>query len=57
MDTLNWNDPTKVRSAKKYFDRCVHAMNPRNRHQRNIHVRLNVDDHPSIKDTKQIFQS
>jgi hypothetical protein len=29
MDTLNWDDPTQVRLAKEYFDRCVHAMNPR----------------------------
>ena len=46
----------KLDLQKKYFDRCVHAMNPRNQHQRNIQVRVNVDDHPSLKDTEQIFQ-
>ena len=54
---MNWDDPTKVRSVKKYFDRCMHAMNPRNRHKINIQVRRNVDDHPSVKDIEQIFQS
>ena len=57
METLNWDDPTEVRYAKKYFDKCVHAMNSHNQHQRNIQVRLNVYDHPSVKDTEQIFQS
>ena len=28
MDTLNWDDPTQVRLAKEYFDRCVHAIIP-----------------------------
>ena len=57
MDTLNWDDPTKVRSVKKYFDGCMHGMNPRNRHKINIQVRRNVDDHPSVNNTEQNFQS
>jgi len=31
-------------------------MNPCDRHQRNIQVRFNVDDHPCLKETQQIFQ-
>ena len=57
MDTLNWDDPVQVRFAKEYFDRSVHAFNPRNQHQININVRRDNDDHPCLKDTNQIFQS
>ena len=57
MDTLNWDDPREIVSAKKYFDNCVHAINPREGHKRNIQIGDNVDDHPSVKDTEQIFQS
>jgi hypothetical protein len=31
-------------------------MNSCDQHQRNIQVRLNVDDHPFLKGTHQIFQ-
>ena len=57
MDTLNWDDPREVISAKKYFDRCVHAINPREGHQWNIQIGDNVNDHTSMKDIEQIFQS
>ena len=35
----------------------MHAINPCEGHQRKIQIGYNVDDHPSVKDTKQIFQS
>lgn len=57
MERLNWDDPTQVRFAKEYFDRCVHAMNPHDRHQKNIQVRINDDNHPCLKGTQQISQS
>ena len=57
MNTLNWDDPREVISAKKYFDKCVHAINPCEGHQHNIQIGVNVDDHPSTKYTKQIIQS
>ena len=57
MDTLNWDDPREVISAKMYFNRCVHAINPREGHQHKIQNVVNVYDHPSVKETKQIFQS
>ena len=34
----------------------MHAINPREEHQRKIQFGDNVDDHPSVKDTEQIFQ-
>ena len=48
MDTLNWDDPMQVKFANKYFDERVHAMNPRDRNQRNIQFRHNIDDHPCL---------
>ncbi len=57
METLNWKDPIEVTFAKEYFDRSVHAWNPRNAHHRNIQVRRNDDDHPCLKDTEKIFQT
>ena len=35
----------------------MHAINPHEGHQRKIQIGENVDDHPSVKDTKQMFQS
>ena len=35
----------------------MHAINPREGHQRNIQIGDNVDDHPCVKGTEQIFQS
>ena len=57
MDTLNWDDPREVLSAKNYFDKCTHEINPHEGHQRKIQIGNNVDDRPCVKDIEQIFQS
>ena len=41
---------------KNYFDRCTHEINPHEGHQRKIQIGDNVENHPSLKDTEQIFQ-
>ena len=38
-------------------NRYVHAINQHEGHQRNIQIGDNVDAHPSVNDTEQIFQS
>ena len=35
----------------------MHAINQHEGHQRNIQIGDNVDDHPCVKGTEQIFQS
>eukprot|EP01018_Ginkgo_biloba_P011228 Gb_05719 [translate_table: standard] len=57
MDGLDWEDAAQVQHAKSFFDRIVHAWNPRDVHQRNIQLQRNALDDPCLLRTNQIFKT
>eukprot|EP01018_Ginkgo_biloba_P021168 Gb_06945 [translate_table: standard] len=57
MDRLDWENPETVEHAKNFFDKIVHAWNPRDAHHRNIQSQRNAIDDPCLLHTNQIFQT
>eukprot|EP01018_Ginkgo_biloba_P035772 Gb_33711 [translate_table: standard] len=57
MDRLDWEDATQVQHTKSFFDRIVHAWNPRDVHQRNIQLQRNALDDPCLLRINQIFET
>eukprot|EP01018_Ginkgo_biloba_P016121 Gb_08820 [translate_table: standard] len=57
MDKLDWQNAEQVEQVKNFFNKIVHAWNPRDAHHRNIEPQRNVVDDPCLLHTNGIFKT
>ena len=57
METLNWQDPDQINTAKSFFNKYVATWNPRYNHDAHIHAHQSIEDETFLLDTKDILSS
>ena len=55
METLDRKDEDQVNKEKSFFDKYVTTWNPRENHEKNIHMYQSIEYDPCLLETKSIL--